>query len=250
MSNFTYRRLSRIILIVVLSSVIGISALTGTVAAAEDFQIEINYVNPDQNINASEDLIVNVTIENTGSSVGSQNITLRDSEDENTLNETSTGNIAPGNKKSKNITWENVPKKETIEPIVKTENATAQPLPVTVLWSEYNIEDVAVNRTDLSSGENLEFYATIENEGTDAFPEKIYLNSSTKQEDNKTIEITEGTSSTRTFDVITAPNSPGEYTYTAETKDDSGTQDITVSGNFTVEDLDGRMDGQNLTIEA
>jgi len=266
MLNLTYCRLLRILLIVVLSAVIGTSVLTGAVAAQEYFEAEIVGVNPDP-IKAGDDLSVDVKITNTGDKDGSQNITLTDI-DGNVQNETREIDVDKDDPpKDVTIVWEDVQEnqnpKDLIEPTVKTENATddennraAQDTegPIEVRWSNYEVQQVEVNRTDLSSGENLKFNATIENTGTYPYRRTVYLNGSTGSY-AEFVDIPEGESEVVDFNVISAPSSSGEFTYTVNAKnritdDDSGTQDVTVSGDFTVESIDGRMDGQNLTIEA
>ena len=176
---------------IALSAIIGVSVLTGAVAAAEDFKIKIDDANPDP-IRAGEDLDVEVTITNDGTT-GSQNITLLyydDNDDEVIVNETNEITV-PGNggAESKTIVWEDVPNRELIEPAVKTENATddetnegAQDIvsqPINVRWSNYEVQQIEVNRTDLSSGKDLKFNATIENTGTYPYSRTVYLNRST-----------------------------------------------------------------------
>ena len=63
------------LLVIVLSATIGVSALTGAVAAAEDFKVDIDSVNPDP-IRAGDDLSVEATITNDATTTDSQNMTL------------------------------------------------------------------------------------------------------------------------------------------------------------------------------
>jgi len=263
MSNLTYRRLCRTLLIVVLSAIIGISALTGAVAAAEDFEV-VDITVPDT-VSAGDDLSVEVTIENTGTSSGRQNITLtdRDGTEQNTTNKLPSNPLPVGSTTTERIIWEDIStEKESILPFVETENETeAAPNPVDVLWSDYEVQQFEVNRTDLPSGENLDFSATIENTGTERGSQDVDLNLSTDTgtitvDDSKDdIEIDPGESKPIDFNPVSAPSSPGEFTYTVVTRndvtdDDSSDQEITVSGDFAVETVDGSMDGQNLTVVA
>jgi hypothetical protein len=255
MSKFTHHRLFRILLVIALFAIIGVSALTGTVAAAENFEIDTISV-PDT-VSAGDDLDVKVTINNTNNTDGgTQNITFAD----NQQTAKQKVSLGPGAKTNTPITleWKDVkPNQESIWPTVETENESKQPLgTIKVLYSEYVVDEFEANRTNLPSGEDIDFTATIRNDGTYNYKEEIYLNVSN---DSGIVSSTSRTIDPKGSTQINYPpktaKSPGEYTYTIkalnnETKISSKSKDVTVSGDFTVGAVDGSMDGQNLTVVA
>lgn len=256
-SRWRYCRLATVALLMLL---VGTGVLTGgAVADDADFAVEITEVNGDAvdhedglTVDEGGDLTVVAEISNDGSSADTQEIVLESTDRERQDSDVVT--LDAGDQTTVELSWATVPERpeRDISPVVKSTN-DADSVGVTVLWSEFTVDSLHSEPTEVRGGETVTFEARILNIGTDSDIQDIELrNHEGTVVGTVSDEELAGTESTTQTFTVTAPTDPGRYDYRVSTDDVTVAEPLTVlsPASFDVSIVDTAVSGTTLSVDA
>ena len=197
--------------------------LTG-VSAGDEVNFEVD-IATDEAVDRGDNLTVDVTVENTGTSEATQTIYLNDSED--TYFDEKEVTLGAGESEELTLTWEEVPQERTIDPTVYSDDSVAAEV-VTVRWSKFVVSDVDPETQTIEHNGTFTAEANVSNDGTieDEQEIQLLLNESVRASENITLDGEADT--TVTFEEVDPGEDPGDYTYRIASNDTEATGELTI----------------------
>jgi hypothetical protein len=231
----------------------------GSAPALADSEADFTVtMNTSDAVDGNSDLAVDVTVTNEGNASDEQEITLTDGNG-NTLNSTTVA-LDAGNSTTVTLTWENVPVPEaspapdyerTITPKVSSAN-DADSTVVTVRWSYFAIESLEPTSKTIVSGNSFNLSTTVRNVGTlDGTEDVTLLVDGTTYASKSGVTIPAEGSTDLAFSNVQPGLSPGTYSYTVKTPEEtvSGTLTVLKAAQFTVTALDAVRRNGTVTVD-
>lgn len=219
----------------------------GTASTQASFDVSINATNSP--IVAGQTLRVRVTVRNTGSSTGQQEIYLQVDDIEDTRRVT----LGPGNKSTFNLTWETTNDDAGKYTITVGSEDDAAFRDVTVK-SPPNFSVLITDTTSpVNEGERLRVLAKIVNEGNTSSTQNVTLSVAGEPRDKENVTLSGGGGKTVVLEWSTAKGDAGKHTATVNTSFDSDSVVVRVNAKPTVaityEPINPNT-GQQVTFEA
>ena len=219
---------------------------------AESPSFEVSFDEGDQQVVAGNDLTVTYTVENTGTAVGTQDISLL-------VNGTSVASdpavqLDPGENRTDTFSY---PVDSSALPAVTvtvaTRNQSVQRTVDVLEPPQFNVTLRESQSTlNVTAGQPIELAVTIENRGEVTSSQTVDLGIGSLGSDSVSVQLAGGASTQRTFSVGTETGEAGSYTATIASANDSLSRDVTVDpvtqpdpANFSV-----RIDSTNAPVLA
>ncbi|MCU4753823.1 Ig-like domain-containing protein [Halobacteria archaeon AArc-curdl1] len=201
-----------------------------------------------------EMLEVNVTVENTGSEEGTQNIAF-DFDDDGTINDEENLTLGSGDSKQLTFTYDTTGEAEG-EYDVRISSDDDTDVDTVTIGENVPYFDVQIDETNdpVAEGDTLEVTTTITNTGDVEDTQTIELDFEGGQVDSQEVTLAGGADDTVTLTYTTEVGDAGDREVVVSSEDDSDSTTVTVfeSGgvNFTAGDVDVDNTSQTFTFDA